>query len=130
MSILMGLGSFSPSKAVKRIWAAEVDGLSLNSIARTMIVLRMTRCVFSCLIMSRGTRGTLDSSSSSSSNPEASNDPGIGTPFSSKLAQDLGTLILSVPTPRSFHPASFESRANSLARICRRVASPDSPSSI
>jgi hypothetical protein len=92
--------------------------------------LRITRCVFSCLMMSRGTRGPLNASSSSSSSPEASNDPGIGTPFSSKLAQGLGTLTLSVPTPRSFQPASFESSANSLARNCSRVASPDSPSSI
>jgi hypothetical protein len=92
-------------------------------------VLRMTRCVFSCRIMSRGTRGALGSSSSSWS-PDASNDPGTATPLSSKSAQGLGTLIFRVPTPLSFHPASLESRANSLARNCSRVASPDSPSSI
>ena len=127
-SMLIGLGSSPPSNAVNIIWAVLVDGLSSNFIAGTIMVLRMTRWVFSWRMMRRATRGAFGSSSSSSS-PDASNDPGIGIPFSSKLAHDFGTLTLSVPTPRSFHPASLESKAKSLARSCNKVASPDSPSS-
>lgn len=102
----MGFTSFSPSNAVNKICALVVDGFSSNSIACTIMVLRITRCVFSWRMINRAA-GTL----SSSLREEKSRVSGRGMPLSDISMQDLFTLTLRVPTPLSFQPTSLDSTA-------------------